>query len=81
MILWAVAAVLCLYGLHRLARWMEDKGWIYYQKKRAHPDAMGAAALEIQRLVNPGASHVQQAARKRRSEKKQAAGKGRDSSL
>ncbi|HVP00123.1 MAG TPA: hypothetical protein VMT15_18760 [Bryobacteraceae bacterium] len=81
MIFWSIAALLGLYGLHRLARWMEDKGWIYYQTKRAHPDAMGAAALELQRLVNPGAKHVLEITRQRRSDKRQTAGQRRDPSL
>lgn len=75
MILWAIAVPVGLYGLHRFARWMEDRGWIYYQKKHAHPDAMGAAALEIQRLVNPGATHVLEITRKRRADQRQEHGR------
>ncbi len=55
----AIAATLiALYGLHRLALWMETKGWIYYLRKRASPDTMGAAFLELQRMVQPDARHI-----------------------
>jgi hypothetical protein len=71
MILWAMAALVVLVAFDRLLRWMEDRGWIYYRAKRAHPDAMGAAALELERLVNPGATHVLQMTRRRRVDKRQ----------
>ena len=47
------AIVLGLYGLHRLALWMEDKGWIYYKRKKASPNALGNAFLEIEQIVQP----------------------------
>ncbi len=62
-------AIALLYGLHRLALWMEARGWIYYVKKKASPNALGSAALELQQMVKPAAKHVLEARRQRRVEK------------
>jgi hypothetical protein len=37
---------------------MESKGWIYYKKKRASPNALGDSFLELHQIVNPKAKHV-----------------------
>jgi hypothetical protein len=56
--LWIAALALALFGLHRLALWMESRGWIYYLKKRASGGALGSAFLEIQQLMQPEKKHV-----------------------
>lgn len=53
-----LAGLALLYGLHRLALWAEDRGWIYYTRKHASPDTLGNAMLNLQRLVQPNAEHV-----------------------
>ncbi len=64
-----IAGILAaLYGLHRLALWMEAKGWIYYVKKRASPDTIGSAVLELQQMVKPATKHVLEVRRQRRVE-------------
>ena len=57
---WLVAPCLigALYGLHRLALWMETKGWIFYTHKKASPNALGNAVLGVQQLLQPGVEHV-----------------------
>lgn len=47
-----------LYGLHRLACWMEARGWIYWTKSGGHSTRAGNAMLEVQQLLEPGKKHV-----------------------
>jgi hypothetical protein len=51
-----VLALVCggLYLLHRLALWAEDRGWIYYQRRKPSRTALGNAFLEVQAIVEPG---------------------------
>lgn len=55
---WILLALAAVYGLHRLALWMEDRGWIYYLRKQASSTARGAAFLEVQKLVEPSKQHL-----------------------
>ncbi len=43
-----------LYGLHRLALWAEDRGWIHYERRKPATSALGSAFLEVQSLMEPG---------------------------
>ncbi len=61
-----VAVVVGLYELHRLALWAEQRGWIYYRRKRAGGDALGNAFLELQSLAQPDRKHVLDARRSRK---------------
>jgi hypothetical protein len=47
-----------IYGLHRLALWMEARGWLYYRKTRGRSGSLGAAFLEMQALLEPSKRHV-----------------------
>jgi len=47
------ALLVLLYGLHRLALWAEDRGWIYYKRRKATTSALGSAFLEVQSLLEP----------------------------
>lgn len=51
-----VSAGVVLYGLHRLAIWAEDRGWLHY-RKRGGTWRGGAAAQELQALLQPSARH------------------------
>jgi hypothetical protein len=51
-----VAAV--LYTAHKFFLWLENRGWIYYQKKKAQPGTVASAWLELHQLVEPGKQHV-----------------------
>lgn len=55
---WVIGVVAALYALHRLALWMEDRGWIYYRKKHGSSGTLSSAALEIQALFEPSKRHV-----------------------
>ncbi len=65
---WVLAAGAAVYGLHRLALWMEARGWIYYRKKRGSSGSLGAACLEMQTLLEPSKRHVLEISRKEDSE-------------
>jgi hypothetical protein len=47
-----------VYGLHRLALWMEARGWISYRKKHGSSGGLGTAFLEVQSLLEPSTRHV-----------------------
>ena len=53
MTLWLTLAgvLLGLYALHRLALWAEQRGWIFYMKKKPSTTALGSAFLEIRQLA------------------------------
>jgi len=67
---WLIVAAACagLYGLHRLALWAESRGWIYYMRRRASPDALGNAFLNLQKIVEAQAGHVVEARQRERAE-------------
>lgn len=52
----AMAVLTALFLVHRLALWMERRGWIYYRKRgRA---SIGNAMMEIQSFYRPSVEHV-----------------------
>lgn len=71
----AICAVLAgLYALHRLALWMEARGWIYYVKRKPSGTAIGSAVLEVQKIVQPEKRHVLEAIRQEKSAQDDASG-------
>jgi hypothetical protein len=56
--LWAIVAGVCLYVLHRIALWAEDRGWIFYRHKGASGGTLGTALLELQTILEPTKRHV-----------------------
>jgi len=48
-----LAAVVLLYGLHRLALWAEGRGWIYYLRRKPSASSLGNAFLEVQSMIEP----------------------------
>lgn len=56
MVIAAAAALLFL--LDRALLRMEERGWIYYRRKRGHADRMGEAAFRIQAILEPDKQHV-----------------------
>jgi len=61
-ITWGVIALVgaaALYGLHRLALWLEREGWIRYLHSRPDTGAgTGALLFELQRIYEPQTQHV-----------------------
>ena len=58
LVAWSGLALAALYALHRLALWMESRGWIYYRHKRGSSGSLGSAFLEVQALLEPANRHV-----------------------
>ncbi|MDR3719439.1 MAG: hypothetical protein P4K98_11595 [Bryobacteraceae bacterium] len=69
LVLWGIALAAGLYGLHRLALWMESRGWIYYKKKHASAGTLSAAFLEIQAIAQPEKKYVLEMRRDQRAER------------
>jgi hypothetical protein len=59
-IMGAVAFMPGLYGLHRLGLWLEDRGYIYYWRKKPKGSAVGSF-VAFQRMIEPRAEYVIQA--------------------
>lgn len=56
-----IALIALIGGLALLDRALlaaEERGWIYYRKRRASPGTASGAALEMQSLLEPGTRHV-----------------------
>lgn len=56
--IWAVALiglVVLGYGVHRLALWADDRGWIYYKTK---PRFKGSSLGLIEGIYNSAVEHV-----------------------
>jgi hypothetical protein len=57
---WVAAVVVAfagLYRLHRLGLWAEERGYIYYLRKKPRGSAAGAL-VALQRAIEPQARHV-----------------------
>jgi hypothetical protein len=62
-----VGGPLALYGLHRLALWLEARGHLYYIHKK--PRGGGAACfVPLQEVLEPGSQHVVQIKEEKRDE-------------
>ena len=68
------ALAAAIYGLHRLALWMEARGWIYYKHKHGSSGSLGAAFLEVQSLLEPSKKHVLEISQRDESEEDDAGG-------
>lgn len=60
-VLWIGGAGLALYLIDRAALWAEDRGWIYWRKKRAQTGAISSALISLDAVTNPAAQHVVEA--------------------
>ena len=56
-LVWGVAFLVGSYGLHRVLLKMEERGWIYYQKK-PEGGGVGNALQEMNALLNPNAKVI-----------------------
>ena len=46
------------YGWHRLATWMERRGWIYYRSQGKGGGAGAMAAMEVFSMLQPDLEHT-----------------------
>ena len=56
-LVYLLAAIAALYGLHRLCLRLEDRGYIYYRRKRPTGSSAGCL-LELQQALEPQTKHV-----------------------
>ncbi len=56
--LMVLAAGVGVWLLHRVALWMERRGWIYWTRSGGHSTRAGNALLEVQGLLEPEKRHV-----------------------
>jgi hypothetical protein len=54
--------IAAIYGLHRLALWMEERGLIYYLHKKPKSSPIGSF-VALQKIIEPQAQHVVQVSR------------------
>lgn len=59
--LWLAGAAVLLLVLHRLARWAEARGWIYYLRKHGGGGAMAGILHDIETHLQPRVEHVRKA--------------------
>jgi hypothetical protein len=61
-ILMALGAAAGLWGLHRFLGHAEDRGWIYYRKKRGSFGGLGVTSNFLN-MYDPGRKHLQEVMR------------------
>lgn len=55
-----IGAVVSLFVLDRILRWMEGLGWIYYRKTKPGRSAIGYHVLEMSSVFQPSFQVVQE---------------------
>ena len=71
-----VGLFVALFWLDRFCLWLEDRGWLYYRRKK--PSSSAASAwVAMQQFIEPGVKHVVQIKQERRSEEDEEADKER----
>ncbi len=63
----AIGIIAILIGLDRLCLWLEDRGWLYYRRKKPTSSPM-SALVAMQQFIDPGVMHVVEVRHKKRSE-------------
>ncbi len=53
-----VAGLGSLYGLHRLALWLEEHGYLYYIHKKPKGGSAAGCFVAFQRAIEPQSEHV-----------------------
>lgn len=66
--------VLTLWGLHRLALYLESIGHLYYTKRPEGGSPVGGVLQEIEKIVRPSVQHVEEG--KHRTQKQERAAPG-----
>jgi len=56
------SAVIVLWGLHRFLSYAEDRGWIYYRRKRGSYGGLGVTSNFLN-MYDPSRRHMQEAVR------------------
>jgi hypothetical protein len=59
-VLWCliiVSGLAALYGFHRLALWLEERGWLFYKHKKPTSSA-ASCFVALQQVLEPPVQHV-----------------------
>jgi hypothetical protein len=76
LIFWGLICPVALYGLHRFALRLEERGHLYYLHKKPRGSAAGAF-VALQRSIEPQSQHVEQVRHvEHRVEEDEATGRG-----
>ena len=62
-VIWILAALAALYALHRLALWIERRGWLYYLNRRDRFAGRGSLWVGVAAAVDPTVRHLIEAQR------------------
>src|SRR6516162_8578545 len=52
-----IGAVVVVFGLDRLGLWLEDRGWLYYRRKKPTSSPM-SALIALHQFIAPRIKHV-----------------------
>lgn len=60
---WATALLLVvlagsLYLIDRALLWAEERGWIYWRRRKANSTSVGSAMLSVHAILEPDKRHV-----------------------
>ena len=58
----AAAVIVLLWGLHRVLSYAEDRGWVYYRKKRGSWGGLGVTSNFLN-MYDPSRRHLQEVVR------------------
>jgi len=70
MLIWIATIGVVLFAIDRLALWAEEKGWIYWRRKKAQSTAIGAILSDLNAVTNPSAQHVVEAKQTKKLEER-----------
>ena len=60
---WIAGGPAALYALHRVALWLERRGWLYYVNSREHFGGRGSLLVSVAAAVDPTVRHLIEAQR------------------
>lgn len=67
---WIIGVAIALFLVDRLALWAEDRGWIYWRRKKAQSGAVSSILMELNVVTNPSAQHVVEAKESKKLEER-----------
>ena len=67
--LWILVVIAALIALDRLGLWMEEKGWVYYRKKK--PKSGWGDVFLGGNVFDPGVKHLQEARQEKAAEEEE----------
>lgn len=69
-LIWVAAIGATLVAIDRLALWAEERGWIYWRRKKAVTTSLGAILSDLNTVTNPSAQHVVEAKQAKKLEER-----------